>query len=507
MNPVKATALLFLLCVIFAHSSELTSAPQVLQLHNGYFGAEITDTPLYLITIDDFESGGTTGIGRGWIRVNDASVGLCWNTVQPGNSSTSLSFASGTNPLDQHSSTQGVWSSYIGYQIRKSINHVTGIISDDYYLYSQINTGVNLSGTEGITFQAYSDSSAEILVHLTPGHLEIFATSIEVGPEWNTYTIPYSSFSPHIVFPPSTPDVVPENVDALTFEIGTSTNYDQNYTVIIDNIYAYSSVPIYRQITLNSGQNGTVEIHHIDDAGINALTAHGSIQDTGSIVYDVETRTDVPISIIPDSGFQVLDFVVNGMHYGAVTEFTLTDISNDYDIEAFFIEDSLNIHTITTSTSGSGTITPQGNVSVPEGVDQSFAITEVRENLLKPYLKELLVDSLPVMVTDTFVFENVVASHELHAVFDTVTWSLTFNYDSTVISPSQQVYTLPESTSYLINFEAISSHLIEDVIIDSVSMGPLDHYVFTFIDKDYTIDILTSPLPEPIPLSYLLIDD
>lgn len=453
------------------------------------------DSNRYFITIDDFEGG---RIEKDWYTVNDADVGRCINTVVPGNSSTSFSVKKNTNTLDSSSLYQAVWYSYIGNQMRKAYDHYTDSVVADGFIYSQTGIRMNFSGTEGITFQAYSEKQVRVSIILTTHYdeanriCEQFEYFITVGPEWKTYTISYGNFRGNSYWVPSDPNVIPEKILAVSFQIDAmygSNDCDKHYSVLLDNIRAYSSKPIKRQAVIKSGKGGKIRITYTPETKPEELL----IGDSTDI--SIRTNTDALIKLVPDSGYKVFDFILDNKHYGPIDSFLIKDISKEHSIEVSFVRDTLTIHTITTSTDGLGNIVPEGVVPVLEDSSKVFVINTSQTDNIKTYLKKLFVDTIPVKATNIYTFENVRNSHKFHAVFDTITWNLTlhYNFDSTTIDPITQVYTLPESTSYLIDFEKYQDYSIKDVIIDSVSVGPVSSYLFRHIIKDHFVDIKMIP--------------
>ena len=77
-------------------------------------------------------------------------------------------------------------------------------------------------------------------------------------------------------------------------------------------------------------------------------------------------------TITPGANYHVNDVVVDGISVGAVTGETFDNIARDHTISASFATDT---HTISASAGAPGNISPQGVVSVDNGLSQSLTIT------------------------------------------------------------------------------------------------------------------------------------
>jgi len=109
-------------------------------------------------------------------------------------------------------------------------------------------------------------------------------------------------------------------------------------------------------VTASAGANGS-----ISPSGANSVV-HG-----GSITF----------SIIPDSGYKILDVVITSSSkpadsLGAVSSHTFNDVKEDWTITASFT--ATGYYIITTNPGSNGRILPAGPVDVAPGADQTFTI-------------------------------------------------------------------------------------------------------------------------------------
>jgi hypothetical protein len=141
-------------------------------------------------------------------------------------------------------------------------------------------------------------------------------------------------------------------------------------------------------ITMNAGSNGTI-----------SGPATANYGDSPSY------------TITPNSGYHVVDVKVDGVSKGAVTSLTLPTITSDKAITAQL---AANDHTIAASADVKGTIAPSGNVSVPNGANQTFTFTpKTGYNIVN-----VIIDGVSMGPIPSYTFSNVTSEgHTVKAVF------------------------------------------------------------------------------------------
>jgi YD repeat-containing protein len=155
---------------------------------------------------------------------------------------------------------------------------------------------------------------------------------------------------------------------------------------------------IAHTITVNAGQGGTIV-----PQGPSLLVDHG---------------TDQAFTIQPDTGYHIVDVVVDGQSRGPITGFTFTNVTADHAISATF---AINAYSITVTAGPGGTILPPGPVvMVNYGSDQTFSITPASGY----HVAEVLVDGVSEGAITTYTFGNVSANHRLQAWFSAGTGAI-----------------------------------------------------------------------------------
>lgn len=143
----------------------------------------------------------------------------------------------------------------------------------------------------------------------------------------------------------------------------------------------------------------------------------GTITPNGAVA--VEEGGSQSFTITPDAGYHIADVTVNGVSIGAVSSYTVENISENVTIEASFARDSSSgggttRYTITASAGEGGEISPSGSVRVTRGSDRTFTITPDEGY----QISDVLVDDESVGAVDSYTFENVRSRHTIEAVFE-----------------------------------------------------------------------------------------
>ena len=185
-------------------------------------------------------------------------------------------------------------------------------------------------------------------------------------------------------------------------------------------------------------------------------------------------------TLTPNTGYEVRYMVVDGASKGAVTSYTIANVTADHTIKAYFIA---IMYPITASAGPNGSIT--ASASVAYGGSKTFSITPVAGY----HVADVLVDGVSQGAVTSYTFTNVTAVHTIDASFAsnppyqiTATagsnGSISPSGISTVFGGAGQSYTITPSDS---------SYRVRDVLIDGVSVGVRTTYTFTNVQANHTI--------------------
>jgi hypothetical protein len=206
----------------------------------------------------------------------------------------------------------------------------------------------------------------------------------------------------------------------------------------------------------------------------------GSISPVGAVKVNYgDTPT---FTITANTGYKVADVKVDGASVGAVTSYTFPPVTADHTIAASFATTST--YTLTASAGPGGKISPDGTVTVNAGASQTFTITANTGYKVA----DVKVDGTSVGAKTSYLFTNVQGNHTIEASFaTTTTYTITVTQGANGnILPAGPV-TVNSGDSKKFTIIAAPCFIIENVIVDGVSQGPIPSFTFPNITADHVI--------------------
>lgn len=143
-------------------------------------------------------------------------------------------------------------------------------------------------------------------------------------------------------------------------------------------------------------------------------------------------------------------------------------------------------YTISAGSSTGGNISPSGLVSVAFRGSQTFTIT----NSSGYSISDVMVDGSSVGPVSRYTFSNVMASHDIMAIFATQTYRIStsvVNGTGGTITPSSATVAYGDSQSFTITNS--TGYYISRVLIDGSSVGPVSSYTFTNVTAPHSITV------------------
>jgi len=172
--------------------------------------------------------------------------------------------------------------------------------------------------------------------------------------------------------------------------------------------------------------------------------------------------------------------VVDGVSLGAVESYTFTNVTGSHTIQASF---SILTYTISATAGNGGTISPLGTVVVNHGENQTFTITPDTGY----GVADLMVDGVSVGASETYTFSEVTANHTIQASFIIRTYTISATAgNGGSISPSGNVI-VGHGTTRTFTITPNSGYEIADVMVDGLSVGPVETFSFSNITHHHTI--------------------
>jgi len=389
----------------------------------------------------------------------------------------------------------------------KIINHV--MTESEIAAASGMVFNISASAGAGGTIEPSGNTSVSILTNrtftITPSdgyHIsDVLVDNISVGQVNNyTFTSVTANHTISASFAQSTPHVVTATAGeggtispagAVTvyegttrvFNIYPSTGYKIS-DVLVDGI-SVGRVASYRftDITGDHSISATFEVTPTYTVNITAGPG-GTISPIGNLV--VNESSDHTFSITPDEGYRITNVLVDGISAGAVTSYTLTNITANHTISATF---EIKTYSITASSGSGGSVSPSGILTMNHGTSQIFTFhpeTGYR-------ISDVRVDNVSVGTPSEYTFNNIISNHTISVSFAIIVNTITATAQAGgFISPSGNV-AINYGNNQTFTISAGEGHYVADIKVDNVSQGALTSYTFNNVTSNHSISAEFTP--------------
>ena len=278
-----------------------------------------------------------------------------------------------------------------------------------------------------------------------------------------------------------------------TFTITPNTGYHIKDVLVDGSSVGAVSTYTFTNVTANH----TIEATFSDEYTITATcTSGGTISPSGAVI--VKQGSDKSFVITANDGYYISDILVDGgsiFAAGGINPsietisytYTFTNVQSDHAIRAVFAPGFL-YYRITALAGEGGTISPSGEVLVPQFGSKSFTITP------NPgyHIYDVLVDGASVGAVSTYTFETVDINHTIEAYFEHNYFKTTYPVGTEVFSPTDTItvtwdvegFTGTEGKIRVLFFNGSSWQLVA---------SDLD-----LADGSYDIDLSTKTIVDPL---------
>ena len=208
------------------------------------------------------------------------------------------------------------------------------------------------------------------------------------------------------------------------------------------------------------------------------LLVQGQIEDGARITFFV-------------NGIQAECFLVPTGPWQATYPFK-QDASTQLDLRTtgpvYFIE----------ATSGpGGDIAPTGNVQVGEGTDLTFTMSP--DDCYE--IEDVVVNGGSVGPVPSYTFINVTENQTIHATYSEIIYTVTATaHPGGSISPSG-VQQVDCGDDFAFTVTSDTGHVIDNVFLDGISLGPISGYTIVGVMKDYLVNAYFTPVTYTITAS------
>ena len=140
-------------------------------------------------------------------------------------------------------------------------------------------------------------------------------------------------------------------------------------------------------------------------------------------------------------------------------------------------------YAITATDGDNGSISPSGTVTVDEQSDRAFTITADSGYAIA----DVIVDGVSMGALESYTFESIDADHTITANFAINTYSITASAGANgSVSPSGTA-SIEHGGSATYTITPNSGYSIADVLVDSVSQGPVQSHTFSNITANHSL--------------------
>lgn len=193
-------------------------------------------------------------------------------------------------------------------------------------------------------------------------------------------------------------------------------------------------------------------------------------------------------TITANTGYHVSDVFVDGVSVGAVTSYSFTNVTADHAIYAAFeLNDN---YTVTVNAPSHGVITP-GSMTVQYGATPSFVITPdygYSVTAITVNGSNVALANVPnVNGIYTYTFAPISANQTITATMTAMTYTISATAGANgTITPNGNV-TVNHGGSKAYTIAPANGYVIDNVLVDGMSMGAVSSYVFTNVTANHTI--------------------
>ncbi len=186
-------------------------------------------------------------------------------------------------------------------------------------------------------------------------------------------------------------------------------------SVLVDGVsvsatgsYTFSNVQANHTISVSTSVNVQTITASAGSGGVISPSGTVSVNYGGSQSFTIAANT----------GYHVVDVVVDSVSQGAISSYTFNNIQGNHTITASF---TINNYAIAASAGSGGTISPSGTVYIDHGAGQTFTVTADTGY----HVIDVLVDGVSQGAITTYTFTNVVSAHTIIINFAINTYIIT----------------------------------------------------------------------------------
>ncbi len=168
---------------------------------------------------------------------------------------------------------------------------------------------------------------------------------------------------------------------------------------------------------------------------------YGSISPNDPVTVDA--GNDQSFAISPDTGYHIADVAIDGVSVGALNMYTFDQVASNHTIRADF---AIDTHTIAAVAGANGTISPDGDISIPHGSEQLFIFTPDTGY----HVSDVKIDGVSKGTLSSYTFSQVAADRSIAVSFSKDTFTIPDTAEANLAwdasDPTQDGYSIYQRT-------------------------------------------------------------
>ena len=264
-----------------------------------------------------------------------------------------------------------------------------------------------------------------------------------------------------------------------TFTFTPNPNY-QILDVLVDGVSNPGAVTAGSYTFTNVTANHTIHVTFVKSTYLITPTAGPGCTITPGTPQTVPYRGSRVFNITANTGYSLLDVLVDGASQGPIPSYVFTNVTADHTIIATCERKDF---VITPFWGSGGAITPGTPQTVPYGGSVTFSIVPNAGYVVD----NVVVNGVSQGAITSYTFTNVTANGTIAATFKVADFVIvpTAGADGTITPGTPQIIGFGGSATFTI--VPNTGYVIDDVRVDGVSQGAIASYTFSNVTANHTI--------------------
>lgn len=364
--------------------------------------------------------------------------------------------------------------------------------------YTNITNGSYVTETKIITIPVAGSYNFGFLANSAAGNLGMSVKALTVTPMVTMTALS----SGHGTITPSGNIVAGEGED-VTFVMNPDEHYYLNNITVNGQVVATYNNTASGVVYTHTVANNDVLIANFTRANLFTYVVNGGQGYVNGNFYtapvsfteEYANGENTYITFVPDAGYHVENVNINGIDYGPITDWVITNISQDY---TFIITFAPNTYVVTTTAYGNGTVSDGAIFVYNPANTYTFSATPGAN----AHIASILRNNEELTITDPFntyteTLTNILSNYDYVVYFDPNNYTVeaTAGNGGTITPAGVSNFVYNTDANYYI--EAAQGYYIDSVTVDGVAVDYTQanaltamSYTFPHISANHTISVV-----------------